>query len=157
MDTFAIGQIAYKSLSGLRGGDEKAFTNNADTDEMPLGAVAARAMKTKVAMEEYATPNKDGSYKTALPIPEEGITDEMLERESKRLGRRDINGFDALDEHARRFNQEDILAADLINGLMHPNPELRPTAKQALSHPWFTRFPVDREQAVKTITRVLNK
>ncbi|MCL6271835.1 protein kinase [Sansalvadorimonas sp. 2012CJ34-2] len=168
MDCYALGQMLYRDLTALQGESGNAFIAGADTSGHPPGERGARVHLIKKAMENYSSPNKDGSYKTALPAPSPEVTDEDLNRESVRLSRQELigsgserldtwepEGFEAFHESAVRFKQESVLLTDLINGLMHPDPKHRTTAAQALEHPWFTTNPVDEEKAIKTLSRIM--
>ncbi|MGI9282674.1 MAG: serine/threonine-protein kinase [Endozoicomonas sp.] len=46
---------------------------------------------------------------------------------------------------------------DMINGLLHPVPEMRMTPAKALEHPWFTERTIDTEQALKTIRQAAER
>ena len=169
MDCYSMGQMIYRDLTALQGKSGDAFCAGALLAYISPKEQAAKAFIIKNAMKEnYLSPSKDGSYKAVLPIPSPEISIADLQRESIRISRKELigpgnnristwepEGFEPFRHSAEHFKMNEIMLADLINGLMHPVPEMRTTASEALQHPWFTNTPVDEQRALNTLQKVL--
>ncbi|MGI9275346.1 MAG: protein kinase domain-containing protein [Endozoicomonas sp.] len=151
MDCYALGQMLYKTMASLdKDMTGEPYLHNANVNELASSQVSVRAQRLHEALNDYATPNDDGSYKQALtpPAKTEVQNDELL-AESKRL--KHVANFEQLYQAVEEAKQSRTQLTDLVNGLLHPVSPHRTTAQEALKHPWLTSRSIDREQALQTL------
>ncbi len=155
IDCFAAGQSLYRILSGIGRDFPTTFTNNSPEGDFTPGQRNEQANLVYQAMKDYMKPNADNSYKKALPIDSQYLDHQALFAASASHPK--VTQFEDLVEPAGKLKPYLAPCIDLINSLLHPRPDLRMTATQALQHPWFKQCLTDTRQAEKTIKAVLTK
>ncbi|WP_157673589.1 protein kinase domain-containing protein [Endozoicomonas ascidiicola] len=151
IDAYAMGQMLYKFLTGLEG-EGSSFFNGSSIGDLSPNQRMEKAFRIKRAMSNYTTPLPDGTYKTALPELSSDITNDDYMKESARLNK--LGNFDAIVDSVPDYHREAKALTSLINGLMHPIPKLRTTISQALESSWFKDSPVDKERALRTLSKL---
>ena len=149
IDSYSLGQMIYRTMTGHDNQHGKPFVYNAKIDDIPTSMRGEKAFLVHRAMNEFVKPNADGSYKTVLATDDNAIEEHARMIESGRL--KSENLIEIMDS-ANELKPELVHMTSLINGLMHPKPELRLTAQQAMNHPWFTETPVDPQKAMATLS-----
>ncbi len=136
IDSYALGQMQFMTHNYLLGGSGHAFTNNAGVDNYSPGQRTEKAFRVRASLNDYATPNADGSFKK--PIEEELSFQGWMMHVSEH---HKPKSFDELHDLATKFHSRQETLKPMKNyicQLMHPKAEDRATASTMQQHPWIT-------------------
>ena len=149
LDIYALGQQFYRVLSRLETGQDTFFSHQT---HIPKGTDRQERLSIlSQAMEDYIKPNADNSYKQAFP-DNEASRHRFFRAIAKRCHPQ-MSDQEQLDAETQKVQQQLTPALELVNQLLHPNPDLRIKASKALESPFFKDKPINEKQALNTINQ----
>lgn len=151
MDSYALGQMLYQTVTGLEDQQGSPFMFGAKIDGFTPGQRMEKAFRMNMASKNYLKPDADGNCQKALPLDQDQISKMALKIEQIRPG---SNDPEETRKPAELLTPQLEQMVALINGLMHPSPEKRLTAEQALKSEWLPSTPPDWDKALKTINNL---
>lgn len=180
-DSYSIGQITYSLLSGVvNPGVDSFFTAGAEYDDLAASERAALLFRLHLAMKEFQQSESSGEYQQALkPISGDELDKSLQEifADSEKLTKAMDRAYSKpgnenipLDIMLEKELPETLLREGMvghyrsgyqssltqfINRALHPDPELRLNASEALKQEFITDPLIDDESARKVIGSVL--